>query len=135
MRISIFIFFANNVDDKYIRINMQGLDESFTTWGRVTEFITNQPIRRTARFVKNHPREVFNRALAKLRNTKDDYTIWRENNMPSEADYERQRGKDFQYKPVISISIPLYNTPLDFFERSEERRVGKECRSRWSPYH
>ena len=22
-----------------------------------------------------------------------------------------------------------------FFERSEERRVGKECRSRWSPYH
>ena len=25
----------------------------------------------------------------------------------------------------------------DFFdeERSEERRVGKECRSRWSPYH
>ena len=26
--------------------------------------------------------------------------------------------------------------PLDkFSERSEERRVGKECRSRWSPYH
>ena len=27
---------------------------------------------------------------------------------------------------------------LDFgsqAERSEERRVGKECRSRWSPYH
>ena len=25
----------------------------------------------------------------------------------------------------------------DIFEvdRSEERRVGKECRSRWSPYH
>src|SRR2546430_16083030 len=25
--------------------------------------------------------------------------------------------------------------PLDEAERSEERRVGKECRSRWSPYH
>ena len=24
------------------------------------------------------------------------------------------------------------NIPID---RSEERRVGKECRSRWSPYH
>src|SRR5207302_5207431 len=22
-----------------------------------------------------------------------------------------------------------------FYTRSEERRVGKECRSRWSPYH
>src|SRR3712207_9249803 len=24
---------------------------------------------------------------------------------------------------------------MNFSERSEERRVGKECRSRWSPYH
>ena len=23
----------------------------------------------------------------------------------------------------------------EFDQRSEERRVGKECRSRWSPYH
>ena len=26
-------------------------------------------------------------------------------------------------------------TTRDYFRRSEERRVGKECRSRWSPYH
>ena len=27
-------------------------------------------------------------------------------------------------------------TPIELREmRSEERRVGKECRSRWSPYH
>src|SRR5256885_16714121 len=25
--------------------------------------------------------------------------------------------------------------PALFVRRSEERRVGKECRSRWSPYH
>src|SRR6202000_1335471 len=25
--------------------------------------------------------------------------------------------------------------PADAAQRSEERRVGKECRSRWSPYH
>ena len=24
---------------------------------------------------------------------------------------------------------------FNFSHRSEERRVGKECRSRWSPYH
>src|SRR5256886_16337957 len=28
----------------------------------------------------------------------------------------------------------LHSTPL-VIDRSEERRVGKECRSRWSPYH
>ena len=26
-------------------------------------------------------------------------------------------------------------TPITDYARSEERRVGKECRSRWSPYH
>ena len=26
-------------------------------------------------------------------------------------------------------------TPQEVLKRSEERRVGKECRSRWSPYH
>ena len=27
------------------------------------------------------------------------------------------------------------NLAYKIIERSEERRVGKECRSRWSPYH
>ena len=27
------------------------------------------------------------------------------------------------------------NKLVDVIKRSEERRVGKECRSRWSPYH
>ena len=27
------------------------------------------------------------------------------------------------------------DTLENFTKRSEERRVGKECRSRWSPYH
>src|SRR3712207_9092562 len=29
----------------------------------------------------------------------------------------------------------LARMALSHVERSEERRVGKECRSRWSPYH
>src|SRR5260370_32059569 len=28
-----------------------------------------------------------------------------------------------------------YSMPIAVRYRSEERRVGKECRSRWSPYH
>ena len=32
--------------------------------------------------------------------------------------------------------VPVnYRYNLVPFKRSEERRVGKECRSRWSPYH
>src|SRR5437016_3965561 len=30
---------------------------------------------------------------------------------------------------------PVAEMQYDAFSRSEERRVGKECRSGWSPYH
>ena len=46
---------------------------------------------------------------------------------------------------VLSPFVDMYNGYVQqFFDsrtivpvifRSEERRVGKECRSRWSPYH
>src|SRR2546422_6158989 len=41
------------------------------------------------------------------------------------------------WKNVSMRSLPLYGgfTLLTRPARSEERRVGKECRSRWSPYH
>ena len=32
-------------------------------------------------------------------------------------------------------ALSKYHTPGLWTNRSEERRVGKECRSRWSPYH
>ena len=34
----------------------------------------------------------------------------------------------------ILKNIPAYQSANEQL-RSEERRVGKECRSRWSPYH
>ena len=48
---------------------------------------------------------------------------------------------------AATVNIGGYNTSVNdnpndcwsatgnFYTRSEERRVGKECRSRWSPYH
>src|SRR2546421_4481868 len=41
---------------------------------------------------------------------------------------------------AVSIAQALQSAPRRYsyrflFVRSEERRVGKECRSRWSPYH
>ena len=34
-----------------------------------------------------------------------------------------------------TTNIPSYGNGIYKKDRSEERRVGKECRSRWSPYH
>ena len=42
-------------------------------------------------------------------------------------EYSKQRAAEIGTENVFDFSI---GNP-----RSEERRVGKECRSRWSPYH
>ena len=36
---------------------------------------------------------------------------------------------------LFIIEIVFFCASIFIAERSEERRVGKECRSRWSPYH
>ena len=52
------------------------------------------------------------------------------------ADMQYQRRSDqltVIYLLDQSLSIPVDQRQAMI--RSEERRVGKECRSRWSPYH
>src|SRR6266508_6800352 len=36
---------------------------------------------------------------------------------------------------ALAMDLPIDIHPLELLRRSEERRVGKECRSRWAPYH
>src|SRR5256885_15066843 len=38
-------------------------------------------------------------------------------------------------RSTIESQLQNARQALEEAERSEERRVGKECRSRWSPYH
>ena len=45
----------------------------------------------------------------------------------------KARLSDLRGKKVVLYFYPKDNT--SGCTRSEERRVGKECRSRWSPYH
>src|SRR4051794_41635231 len=41
----------------------------------------------------------------------------------------------FDADAVIALTGATMEARLDGEERSEERRVGKECRSPWTPYH
>src|SRR3989442_10369149 len=43
--------------------------------------------------------------------------------------------RKLQQRTAIIGESPAIQEVLVKIERSEERRVGKECRSRWSPYH
>src|SRR3712207_9061182 len=53
----------------------------------------------------------------------------------------QKKGSDLREKLEVTTMkdavdvVMLANGFFDIEIRSEERRVGKECRSRWSPYH
>src|SRR3989441_10880237 len=54
---------------------------------------------------------------------------------PSLERFLEEKGKKDQAEMVRRISNMVRVSYTRQKERSEERRVGKECRSRWSPYH
>ena len=54
---------------------------------------------------------------------------------------ELREGQDLKQSDVALVLgttqqvYSRYEKGINELPRSEERRVGKECRSRWSPYH
>src|SRR2546430_6145509 len=61
---------------------------------------------------------------------------------PMMTGIKKRQMPDPEYYKNILVATYLAYRPLSLSEltiiaglRSEERRVGKECRSRWSPYH
>ena len=53
----------------------------------------------------------------------------------AEAEYSEDQGFDNldDAADALEDDMPADEQPID--DRSEERRVGKECRSRWAPDH
>ena len=43
--------------------------------------------------------------------------------------------QDIELLKTLIDTQNITKTAKKLYTRSEERRVGKECRSRWSPYH
>ena|SRR5260221_14142898 len=55
---------------------------------------------------------------------------------PSGVPYDKMKPEDLVVTDLHGKIVEGSLRPSsDLATRSEERRVGKECRSRWSPYH
>ena len=62
----------------------------------------------------------------------------KEKNQHKSAAASDEKFRDFFTTTVADIPAEMVRREEEAAEehkRSEERRVGKECRSRWSPYH
>ncbi len=53
---------------------------------------------------------------AKAQGEQEKYQVWIQNNEPNKEELEKQRKPQFKIKPKFSIVVPMYNTPVNFFE-------------------
>lgn len=54
--------------------------------------------------------------LQHIMQEREKYEKWIENNEPNEVELEKQKNAKFKIMPKFSIVIPMYNTPVNFFE-------------------
>ena len=60
-------------------------------------------------------KKIYNKYFAKYSEEERIYKKWIEKNEPDKNELERQRNEKFKLNPKISIVVPVYNTPEDFF--------------------
>ena len=51
------------------------------------------------------------------------------------TEYSAANSEKLEKLDILRTAVSENNIAVNLYLRSEERRVGKECRSRWSPYH
>lgn len=63
------------------------------------------------------PREFWVRLTERFQTDDVNYEEWYRNHRPAEEELERQSKEKFAYMPLISILVPVYNTPDDFLKQ------------------
>ena len=64
-----------------------------------------------------------------------DEAFWKASIKNGTFDIKGRENLKIVFTSLHGTSVKLIPEVLKRADRSEERRVGKECRSRWSPYH
>src|SRR5688572_27640448 len=114
-----------SVNDSYIKVSKRKVDD-LLNW--ISELIILQAqLTTTASTIQstalNDVTEQLEMITARLRDTSLEIGL-----VPVETLVTK-------FKRLVRDLSKQLNKKVNFLSRSEERRVGKECRSRWSPYH
>ena len=93
-----------------IDFDLKKFDFSVSFVGRTVNFMTDDPVRRIKNRLKSNKGEGEMNPLDAM------YKTWRDENKLTEEDLKAQREAKFDYNPLISIAIPLYNTKIEFLK-------------------
>src|SRR5258708_31880016 len=140
--------------EEYLKLNptkqefvemLYGLDEPYKAWC-AQEILNGDPDNKDLRFlVEAAPRkyaEIAWRRLLPKAEHEDLIDIMNHGYTDAHAEYKEMAFQELfkqnlsleELRDLITWNVETHEEEI-WDRRSEERRVGKECRSRWSPYH
>ena len=61
-------------------------------------------------------KKIYSRLFGKYNTEERKYLRWIKNNEPTIKELDEQRNHEFTINPKISIIVPVYNTPQNFFD-------------------
>lgn len=76
------------------------------------------------------PKEFWIRLTERFQADDVDYEEWYKNHKPTMEELQRQRDTEFEYEPLISILVPVYNTPEEFLKQMIQS-VRKQTYDNW----
>ena len=118
------IVFSNGYASKKYGIEMKKFDAAYSKWGRLKKALGEKEENK-----KRIREKGYRGFLRYLEYRMDpwfaDYTMWMQERMASKRELFAQNRVKFPYEPLISIVIPLYNTPEKFLGELMDSLTGQ----------
>ncbi len=100
-------------------------------WTKIIKKLSPYNIKKGLLYLKHFgPKEFWIRLTERFQADDVDYEEWYRNHRPTNEELERQRQTAFPYTPLISILVPVYNTPEEFLKQMIQS-VRKQTYPNW----
>ena len=100
-------------------------------WLKIAKRLSPYNIKKGLLYMKHFgPKEFLIRLTERFQADDVDYEEWYKNHKPTMEELQRQRDTEFEYEPLISILVPVYNTPEEFLKQMIQS-VRKQTYGRW----
>lgn len=122
----LILHFKNSLVEKFTRIDLKKFEYENSPRGRRAELLSWKRRRDNWKMIRRRGLPYFIRYVKDyMEGDPADYEIWRKHHLPAERELAEQRTHEFAYCPLISIVIPLYNTPIPYLEELMRSIVGQ----------
>ena len=100
-------------------------------WLKIVKRLSPYNVKKGLLYMKHFgPKEFWIRLTERFQADDVDYEEWYKNHKPTMEELQQQRDTKFEYEPLISILVPVYNTPEEFLKQMIQS-VRKQTYSNW----